>query len=137
MSDHDPITKPDHYAWHPSGIQPIEISEWCSFNIGTAINYIWRHAHKGQPVQDLRKAAWHLRREAERIAESGSEPRGPHYQDINLTDIEEHFPCYVRRALFSVWQIGRLADNKFNAEMLNSAASWCDLEAARQEGSLA
>lgn len=137
----DPINKPSHYNWHPSRIQPIEISEWCSFNIGTAINYIWRHAHKGEPVQDLRKAAWHLRREAERIAENGpvSQPKGPrdqlHDAQVRATTelIREPFSQNIRKAIDEIWMIGFYDDDEWNMGCLNDAAHACEREAYRLE----
>jgi hypothetical protein len=129
MSDHDPVTKPSHYTWHPSGIQPIEISEWCSFNVGTAINYIWRHAHKGQPVQDLRKAAWHLRREIERLQKyPGAVSCGPSSSvcSVSIEVICEGYSFPARKALERIWQIyaGKSAEQCI--ELLSIAATYCE-----------
>jgi Protein of unknwon function (DUF3310) len=59
----DPINKPNHYNWHPSGVQCVEISEHFTANISKAIDYLWRHNHKGTPIEDLKKAAWFIQRE--------------------------------------------------------------------------
>ena len=29
---------------------------------GSAVKYIWRHEHKGKPIEDLEKAIWFLNR---------------------------------------------------------------------------
>ncbi len=39
---HDPVNFPSHYLQ------------------GSAIKYIWRHEHKGKPIEDLDKAIWFL-----------------------------------------------------------------------------
>lgn len=64
-NDHDPINKPLHYQ-HPSGVECIEITEHLNFCLGNAIKYIWRCDHKGQPIEDLRKAVVYLNREITR-----------------------------------------------------------------------
>jgi hypothetical protein len=63
----DVIENPSHYTWLPSGVEPIDISEHLSFNLGTVVNYVVRSGHKGNPVQDLKKARWHLEREIKRL----------------------------------------------------------------------
>lgn len=55
----DMVNHPPHYQ-HPSGIQCIEVSRICHSDMGAAIQYIWRYADKGRPVEDLRKARWYL-----------------------------------------------------------------------------
>lgn len=64
---HDPVSAPAHYTWHPDGIQQIQVSEHLSFNLGAAVKYIWRAGRKGDAIEDLRKAAWHINREIERL----------------------------------------------------------------------
>jgi hypothetical protein len=58
---------PSHYRKHPSGIECIEITRHMNFNIGNAIKYIWRHADKGDPVENLQKAIWYLTDEITRL----------------------------------------------------------------------
>lgn len=62
----NPIS-PSYYRSHPSGVECITVSEWFSSNLGQTIQYIWRHAEKNG-VEDLRKAAWFLNREIERLS---------------------------------------------------------------------
>ena len=53
---YDNITKPHHYNWHPSGVEAKEVTDDLPRWIGDAITYIWRRNHKGQPIDDRRKA---------------------------------------------------------------------------------
>jgi hypothetical protein len=62
----DPVNSPDHYTWHPAGVEAISIIEVFPHNIAAAMGYLWRHDHKGEPIQDLRKAVWHIEREIKR-----------------------------------------------------------------------
>ena len=62
----DPVNSPDHYTWHPTGVECIRIIEVFPHNIAAAMGYLWRHDHKGEPIQDLRKAVWHIEREIKR-----------------------------------------------------------------------
>jgi hypothetical protein len=64
----DPINHPAHYTEHPSGIECIEVTEHFNFNCGNAIKYIWRADLKhASPLEDLRKAAWYINREIQRL----------------------------------------------------------------------
>lgn len=64
----DMINHPPHYTQHPSGVECIAVTEHFSFNIGNAIKYLWRSGLKGAQVDDLKKAAWYVNREIERVA---------------------------------------------------------------------
>ena len=64
---HDPVNHPQHYTEHPSGIECIQITEHMNFNLGNAVKYIWRADLKGDAVEDLKKAAWYINREIERL----------------------------------------------------------------------
>ena len=61
------VNHPKHYNSHPSGVECIDITEHMTFNLGNAVKYIWRADHKGDATEDLRKAAWYLEREMERL----------------------------------------------------------------------
>lgn len=66
----DLINHPEHYK-SASGIECIDVVESMTFNRGNAIKYLWRAGEKGGPdkeIEDLRKAAWYVQREIERIA---------------------------------------------------------------------
>lgn len=64
----DPVNHPSHYTSHPSGVECITITEHYGFNIGNAIKYLWRAGLKSSdPIEDLKKAAWYVNREIERL----------------------------------------------------------------------
>jgi hypothetical protein len=63
----DMINHPPHYNNHPSGVECIEIVEHMPFNIGSAMQYLWRCDEKHPcPYDDLEKALWFVRREIRR-----------------------------------------------------------------------
>jgi len=64
---HDPVNHPAHYTSHPSGVECIDVTEHMSFNLGNAVKYIWRAGSKGSALEDLRKAAWYVEREIQRL----------------------------------------------------------------------
>jgi hypothetical protein len=64
----DPINHPAHYTEHPSGVECIQVTEHMNFCLGNAIKYIWRANIKHEnPLEDLRKAAWYINREIQRL----------------------------------------------------------------------
>lgn len=63
----DPVNHPDHYTWHPSGIEVIQITEHMNFCLGNAIKYILRSERKKDQIQDLEKAIWYINREIARL----------------------------------------------------------------------
>lgn len=50
----DIIKKPEHYNWHPSGVENIEISRNLPFALGNVFKYCFRKNHKNG-VEDLKK----------------------------------------------------------------------------------
>lgn len=70
----DPVN-PKHYQDMSNGAEVIDIAENMTFNGGNAIKYIARSCRmdgniKGNPIQDLEKAAWYITREINRIKEN-------------------------------------------------------------------
>jgi Protein of unknwon function (DUF3310) len=65
----DPVDHPAHYNQHPSGVECIDVVEHMSFNIGNAVKYLWRVGLKPgtSSLEDLKKAAWYVNREIERV----------------------------------------------------------------------
>ena len=63
----DMVNHPPHYISHPSGIEAIEICEHMSFNLGSAIKYLWRTDLKLDTIEDLKKAVWYINREIQRL----------------------------------------------------------------------
>jgi hypothetical protein len=68
----DEVTRPLHYNSHPSGIEVILITEHLSFCLGNVVKYCLRAEFKGKQIQDLKKAAWYLAREIDRIERAAS-----------------------------------------------------------------
>lgn len=79
---YDDVNHPRHYTSHPSGVECISITEHMNFNIGNAVKYLWRAGIKGEAktvgdmgnaklkhIEDLKKAAWYVNREIERLQE--------------------------------------------------------------------
>lgn len=64
------VDHPVHYNQHPAGVECIDIIEHFNFNVGNAIKYLWRASLKGEPLEDLEKAAWYTQREIGRINET-------------------------------------------------------------------
>ena len=61
---HDPVNYPAHY--NQGGVQCIDAiasmqgDGFKYYLQGSAVKYIWRHEHKGKPIEDLDKAIWFL-----------------------------------------------------------------------------
>lgn len=78
------VDHPAHYNKNPSGVECIDVIEHMPFNIGNAVKYLWRVGSKGDPLEDLQKAAWYVDREislrttvhkrADKIADEPDEP---------------------------------------------------------------
>lgn len=62
----DAVNHPKHY--NMGAIEVIDaIEDWqLGFSLGNAVKYIARAEHKGNAVEDLKKAAWYVNREIER-----------------------------------------------------------------------
>ncbi|WP_435270906.1 DUF3310 domain-containing protein [Streptomyces sp. 1222.5] len=66
--EHDEVNHPSHYTWLPNGLEVIDVTENFNFTLGNALKYIMRAGHKhDEPLTDLRKAAWYINREIERL----------------------------------------------------------------------
>ena len=67
----DDAINPDHYKWHPSNVECIEIVEHFGFLLGNAIKYLWRAGRKGgsSELEDLKKARWYIDRQIARLEE--------------------------------------------------------------------
>ena len=62
----DPIS-PDHYQFD-NGVEIIDLTEQMNFNLGNVVKYSCRAGRKtSDPVEDLLKAQWYLRREINRL----------------------------------------------------------------------
>jgi hypothetical protein len=63
IARHDLVNNPAHYT--AGGIETIDFIEAkkLNYNIGNVIKYLTRADHKGNKLEDLRKAQWYLTRE--------------------------------------------------------------------------
>lgn len=63
------VNHPKHYGGENNPYEAIKVIEaWqLNFNLGNCIKYICRAPFKGNPVDDLKKAAWYLNREIEKL----------------------------------------------------------------------
>ena len=59
----DPVNSPPHYR--AGGVETIDFIEAKDLNyrLGNVVKYVSRAGRKGDPLQDLEKAAWYLQRE--------------------------------------------------------------------------
>lgn len=62
----DMVNHPPHYRFS-NGVEPVDIAEWLSFNLGNVVKYVSRAGCKGDAVEDLLKARFYLEREISRL----------------------------------------------------------------------
>ena len=69
----DLVNEPPHYL--AGGIETIDYIEAKGFNynLGNVCKYISRAGHKGDTIEDLKKAAWYLNREISRLEKEAAE----------------------------------------------------------------
>jgi hypothetical protein len=78
----DPVQRPAHYNKHPSGVEVADVTDGLNFNLGNAFKYLGREALKGNPVQDVDKALWYLKRELERREKDVIDERGQYEEHV-------------------------------------------------------
>lgn len=111
MNMADMINQPPHYLACRPQVEPIDLTESLSFNLGNAIKYISRAGKKDGSSfeQDLRKAVYYLRREIDYLSslsyeESSSDPisaRGLSYL---------YWLCAIHPYLESIFLVYKMAD---------------------------
>lgn len=75
-SEPDLVNHPPHYTDGPpcpacgATIECITITERMDFNLGNAVKYLWRSDKKGKQIEDLKKSAWYINREIDRLERS-------------------------------------------------------------------
>ena len=107
----DPIN-PDHYR--QGGIECIEVIEGLSYSIGTAIKYLWRYMDKANPIEDLEKALWYVRRSINHI----NMVRVPSF-NYNLT--ENHLKHIKHKEIVdAILLLNRLKPDKAESEILKT-----------------
>lgn len=62
MTDHDPVKKPKHYNFGKIEVIAFVEDQQLGYHLGNVIKYVTRAPHKGEEIQDLKKAAWYLQR---------------------------------------------------------------------------
>lgn len=69
----DNVNHPSHYTRFSNGAEVIDITENLNFNRGNAVKYLARAGAKdpAKTIEDLRKAAWYVAREIERLKKEG------------------------------------------------------------------
>lgn len=69
MAKYEKVQHPKHYNSHPSGVEAIDIIEHFTFNVGSAVKYLWRAGLKPneRDIDDFNKAVWYLQREVQRL----------------------------------------------------------------------
>lgn len=68
----DPVNHPSHYT--AGRIECIDFLEdqQLGYHAGNVVKYVVRHAHKGNPLQDLQKARWYLDRLITQLESAGN-----------------------------------------------------------------
>lgn len=73
MAAKEMVNHPKHYNALPAvcdkcgdAIECIEVVRHMGFNLGNVVKYVWRADHKGDSVEDLKKARWYLDDEIKR-----------------------------------------------------------------------
>lgn len=63
----DPVNRPPHYTY--SVVEPIDaIEAWrLGYHLGNVVKYVCRAEHKGDRLEDPRKAQFYLDREIENL----------------------------------------------------------------------
>ena len=66
IAQHDAVNHPEHYT--AGGIETIDFIETKTLNyrLGNVVKYITRADHKGDRLENLKKAQWYLNREIEK-----------------------------------------------------------------------
>lgn len=125
----DPINHPAHYA--RSAVEPINaIEAWeLGFHLGNAVKYLARAGHKGDALEDLKKARWYLDREIERrvkagasdqppVAEASAAERDPH----DLLLLAEDVAASLRRGEVDPRDFALMLRGEDNVEALEEVA---------------
>lgn len=93
----DPVNRPAHYAQHPifKG-QAWDITRRMPFAQGNAVKYLWRHADKADPVQDIRKAVWYLQHMVTDVCDTRDVPANKYTGALEVA--QDHFNARCREA---------------------------------------
>jgi hypothetical protein len=94
------VNHPKHYTSHPSGVECIDVNESMNYCIGNSYKYLIRDGLKNSdPLVDLDKSIWYIRREIERRAE----PKAMERYIADASKIAEASPKWQGDALFELF----------------------------------
>jgi hypothetical protein len=102
---YDAVNHPRHYNNHPSGIECIDVTRLCLFDMGNAIKYVWRHPDKNGD-EDLRKASFYLLD----ILMTGQSQHPPYKARALLDHVIKADDVPLRGQLLDLIRCGRLGD---------------------------
>lgn len=122
------IDNPVHYA-PIAGVRPIDIAEHLPHCFASAFEYAWRAGKKGSAAEDLRKAAWHMRREVKRMAGRAATFVVPVSVQamVRRVFVAGVDGCALRMMLLA------LTDGSFASDDCKAIADECEREAAEYE----
>ena len=71
IEEKEMVNHPSHY--NMGKYEAIDVIEdWnLNFNLGNAVKYLARAGHKGNIIEDLKKAKWYIDREIQRLENEG------------------------------------------------------------------
>ena len=71
IEEKEMVNHPSHY--NMGKYEAIDVIEdWnLNFNLGNAVKYLARAGHKGNIIEDLKKAKWYIDREIQRLENKG------------------------------------------------------------------
>jgi len=64
---HDPVNHPKHYTTGSIEVIHFIDDKVLSFCLGNVVKYVARAKHKHNQIEDLKKAAWYLNHEIEKL----------------------------------------------------------------------
>lgn len=72
MKNNDLVNHPSHYTKNSITVkyEPYDFLKYLNFTLGSACKYLIRYNDKGNPVEDLYKAAWYLEKEKTAMQDS-------------------------------------------------------------------
>jgi hypothetical protein len=104
----DNVNHPPHYTSHPSGVECIELTRWMPFNLGNAFKYVFRAEHKGDIVENYRKAIWYLKDEISRIT----------IEDFKLETIDIYTSSYAQNYMLNLGRVCGAETSQVRASIL-------------------
>ncbi len=66
----DPVSHPAHYTVGTIEVWDFIVDQRLGYLAGNVVKYVCRHAHKGRPVEDLKKARAYLDRMLRELEET-------------------------------------------------------------------